>query len=56
MKCDMSKCSKMTKDECAKMCDENGCSAEEKAICMSHYDENGKWKGGEGKKDCCKKH
>jgi K(+)-stimulated pyrophosphate-energized sodium pump len=56
MKCDMSKCSKMTKDECAKMCDENGCSAEEKAMCMSHYDENGKWKGGEGKKDCCKKH
>jgi K(+)-stimulated pyrophosphate-energized sodium pump len=56
MKCDMSKCSKMTKDECAKMCDENGCSDEEKAICMSHYDENGKWKGGEGKKDCCKKH
>jgi len=55
-KCDMSKCSKMTKDECAKMCDENGCSEEEKAICMAHYDENGKWKGGEGKKDCCKKH
>ena len=56
MKCDMSKCSKMTKDECAKMCEEKGCSDEEKAICMSHYDENGKWKGGEGKKDCCKKH
>jgi len=56
MKCDMSKCSKMTKAECAKMCDENGCSDEEKAMCMAHYDENGKWKGGEGKKDCCKKH
>ena len=55
MKCDMSKCSKMTKDECAKMCDENGCSAEEKAICMSHYDENGKWKG-EDLKCCLKKH
>jgi K(+)-stimulated pyrophosphate-energized sodium pump len=49
MKCDMSKCSKMTKDECAKMCDENGCSAEEKEMCMAHYDQNGKWKGAEGK-------
>ena len=61
MKCDMSKCSKMTKDECAKMCDEKGCSEEEKAICMAHYDENGKWKGGDGskcteKKACCKGH
>lgn len=56
MKCDMSECAKMTKEECAKMCDEKGCSAEEKAMCMAHYDENGKWKGGEGKKDCCKKH
>jgi K(+)-stimulated pyrophosphate-energized sodium pump len=56
MKCDMSECAKMSKDECAKMCEEKGCSAEEKAMCMSHYDENGKWKGGEGKKDCCKKH
>jgi K(+)-stimulated pyrophosphate-energized sodium pump len=61
MKCDMSKCSKMTKEECAKMCDEKGCSEEEKAICMAHYDENGKWKGGDGskcteKKACCKGH
>ncbi len=56
MKCDMSECAKMSKEECAKMCDEKGCSAEEKAMCMAHYDENGKWKGGEGKKDCCKKH
>ncbi|MBU3658377.1 MAG: sodium-translocating pyrophosphatase [Flavobacteriales bacterium] len=56
MKCDMSECAKMTKEECAKMCDEKGCSDEEKAICMAHYDENGNWKGGEGKKDCCKKH
>lgn len=56
MKCDMSECAKMSKEECAKMCEEKGCSDEEKAICMAHYDENGKWKGGEGKKDCCKKH
>jgi K(+)-stimulated pyrophosphate-energized sodium pump len=61
MKCDMSKCAKMTKEECAKMCDEKGCSKEEKAICMSHYDENGKWIGGDAKscksdkKECCSK-
>jgi K(+)-stimulated pyrophosphate-energized sodium pump len=54
-KCDMSKCATMTKDECAKMCDEKGCSAEEKAACLSHYDKNGKWIGGKGMKDCCKK-
>ena len=54
-KCDMSKCATMTKDECAKMCDEKGCSAEEKATCLSHYDKNGKWIGGKGMKDCCKK-
>ena len=60
MKCDMSECAKMSKDECAKMCEEKGCSDEEKAICMSHYDENGirrgEGKGRESKKDCCKKH
>ena len=58
MKCDMSKCSKMTKEECAKMCDEMGCSKAEKEICMSHYDANGKWIGGDGKsdkKECCSK-
>ena len=61
MKCDMSKCAKMTKEECAKMCDEKGCSKEEKAKCMSHYDSNGKWIGGDGKscksdkKECCSK-
>jgi K(+)-stimulated pyrophosphate-energized sodium pump len=54
-KCDMSKCATMTKDECAKMCDEKGCSAEEKAACLSHFDKNGKWIGGKGMKDCCKK-
>ena len=61
MKCDMSKCAKMTKEECAKMCDEKGCSKEEKEICMSHYDANGKWIGGDtkscksDKKECCSK-
>jgi K(+)-stimulated pyrophosphate-energized sodium pump len=45
-KCDMSKCAKMSKDECAKMCDEKGCTAEEKAMCMAHYDANGKFIGG----------
>ena len=61
MKCDMSKCAKMTKEDCAKMCDEMGCSKEEKEICMSHYDKNGKWIGGDAKscksdkKECCPK-
>ena len=53
-KCDMSECSKMTKDECAKMCDKNGCSMEEKAACLAHYDKDGKWIGGKKEKDCCK--
>jgi K(+)-stimulated pyrophosphate-energized sodium pump len=61
MKCDMSKCAKMTQVECAKMCDEKGCSPEEKAICMSHYGKDGKWIGGDkmecksDKKECCSK-
>ena len=54
-KCDMNECSKMNKEECAKMCDEKGCSSEEKATCLSHFDKNGKWIGGKGMKDCCKK-
>ncbi|MGB3948988.1 MAG: sodium-translocating pyrophosphatase [Bacteroidia bacterium] len=45
MKCDISKCASMTKEECAKMCDENGCSAEEKAYCMSMYGADGKFVG-----------
>ena len=49
MKCDMSKCAKMTKEECAKMCDANGCSPEEKVICMSHYGKDGKWIGEDAK-------
>lgn len=50
--CDMSKCSEMTKDECAAMCDANGCSPEQKAKCMAMYDENGKFIG--DKEFCCK--
>jgi K(+)-stimulated pyrophosphate-energized sodium pump len=55
-KCDMRKCAKMTKDECAAMCDSLKCTPEEKAMCMAHYDENGKFKGGNEctkKSDCC---
>ena len=60
-KCDMNECSKMNKEECAKMCDEKGCSSEEKAMCLSHFGKDGKWIGGnetcaKDKKDCCKKH
>ena len=60
MKCDMSACASMTKDECAKMCDTKGCSAEEKATCMAHYGKDGKWLGdadkcSKDKKDCCDK-
>ena len=43
--CDMSKCSEMTKEECAAMCDANGCSPEEKAKCMAMYDDEGKFIG-----------
>jgi K(+)-stimulated pyrophosphate-energized sodium pump len=52
-KCNMSECSKMSKEECAKMCDAKGCSAEEKAMCMAHYDENGKWIGKANEKGAC---
>ncbi len=58
-KCKMSECSKLTKDECAKMCDEKGCTKEEKEACLAHFDNNGKWIGGkkqchQKKKKCCK--
>lgn len=43
--CDMSKCSEMTKEECAAMCAEKGCSPEETAKCMAMYDEEGKFIG-----------
>ncbi len=61
MKCDMSKCATMTKDQCAKMCDSLGCSKEEKEMCMKHYGADGKWIGGDAnhcktdKKECCSK-
>ena len=60
MKCDMSACATMTKEECAQMCDAKGCSAEEKATCMAHYGKDGKWLGdadkcSKDKKDCCDK-
>ena len=54
-KCDMSECSKMNKEECAKMCDDKGCSAEEKAMCLAHYGEDGQWLGCKEDKSCCKK-
>jgi K(+)-stimulated pyrophosphate-energized sodium pump len=44
-KCDMSECSKMSKDECAAMCADKGCSKEETADCLSKYDDEGKWIG-----------
>ena len=54
MKCDVSKCADMTKDECAAMCDEKGCSAEEKEMCMSMYNEAGEFIGHGDMKKCCK--
>ena len=36
----MSKCSGMTKEECAAMCEEKGFSEEEKAKCMAQFDES----------------
>jgi K(+)-stimulated pyrophosphate-energized sodium pump len=42
-KCDASKMTTMTKDECAKMCKEKGCSVEETARCLANYDANGKY-------------
>ena len=40
-KCDLSKCSTMTKEECAEMCDRLGCSQEETEECLSQYDAEG---------------
>lgn len=45
MKCDMSECSKMTKDECLKHCKEMGCSQEAIDKCMKMYGPDGKFKG-----------
>jgi K(+)-stimulated pyrophosphate-energized sodium pump len=56
-KCDMTECSKMTKDECAKMCDEKGCTKEEKEMCLAHFGADGKFIGKSeckmDKKACC---
>ena len=54
MKCDLSDCSKMTKEECAAMCDSLGCSEKETSLCLSLYDEDGEYVGC-NKKSCCKK-
>jgi len=56
-KCDMSKCAKMTKEQCAAMCDSMGCDSTEKAVCMAHYGADGKFITGactRNEKDCCK--
>ena len=54
MKCDLSNCAEMTKEECAAMCDSLGCSKEETDLCLSLYDEDGEYVGCD-KKSCCKK-
>jgi K(+)-stimulated pyrophosphate-energized sodium pump len=55
IKCDMSECATMTKEQCAAKCDSLGCSPAEKAKCMANYDENGKFIGKkDAKKACCK--
>ena len=36
MTCDMSKCTRMTAEECAKYCDSMKCSPEEKEMCVKH--------------------
>ena len=59
--CDMSKCSTMSKEECAKMCDDKGCTPEMKEACLAHYDANGKFSScdmpccNKDVKACCKK-
>ncbi|PZX92360.1 sodium-translocating pyrophosphatase [Flavobacterium aquariorum] len=54
-KCDMSKCAKMTKEECAKMCDSLKCTPKQKEMCLSHYDKDGKFIEPKGKACCAKK-
>ena len=53
MKCDLSKCSEMTKEECRANCEKEGCSAEAIEMCMSMYNEAGEFVGHDDKK-CCK--
>lgn len=51
MKCDVSKCAQMTKEECAAFCEANKLTAEEKAVCMEHA---GMATGATEVKACCK--
>ncbi len=51
MKCDVSKCAYMTKEECAAFCEANKLNAEEKAVCMEHA---GMATGATEVKACCK--
>ena len=53
MKCDLSKCSEMTKEECRANCEKEGCSAEATEMCMSMYNEAGEFVGHVDDK-CCK--
>ena len=53
-KCDMTKMTSMTKDQCAAMCDSLKCSPYEKQMCLSHYGADGKFIT-EEKMDCCAK-
>ena len=54
-KCDMTKCAKMTKDECAAMCDSLKCTPAQKETCLSHYDATGKFVASKEGKACCEK-
>lgn len=51
MKCDVSKCASMTKEECAAFCEAHNMTAEEKAVCMGHA---GMAVGSTEVKACCK--
>ncbi len=54
-KCDMAKCSRMSKEECAAYCDLNKCTAEQKAACMEHAGTASAQAGSTGEvKSCCK--
>jgi K(+)-stimulated pyrophosphate-energized sodium pump len=53
VKCEMSKCMQMTKEECAAYCDQNKCTPEQKAICMAHAGTAPAGVTGEAKA-CCK--
>jgi K(+)-stimulated pyrophosphate-energized sodium pump len=47
IKCDISKCSEMTMEECEAICLSRDCSKEETEMCLSNYDSDGNWKGSE---------